>query len=60
PDMLAGVGQRIDMPQTIEEQMPDLMPAAMENLMPKMLPLIIPHFMPRMEAYLRGEPLNGN
>jgi len=39
--------------------MPDLMPAAMENLMLKTLPLMIPHSMPRMEAYLRGEPLNG-
>jgi Fe-S oxidoreductase/FAD/FMN-containing dehydrogenase len=59
PDMLAAVGQHVAMPQHMEEQMPDLMPAAMDNLMPKMLPLIIPHFMPKMEAYLRGEPLNG-
>ncbi len=55
PDMLAAVGERIPMPPSIEEQMPDLMPAAMDNLMPKMLPHIIPHFMPRMEAYLKGE-----
>jgi Fe-S oxidoreductase/FAD/FMN-containing dehydrogenase len=60
PDMLAAVGQRIAMPQDMQEQMPDLMPAAMDNLMPKMLPLIIPYFMPKMEAYLRGEPLNGH
>jgi len=32
----------------------------MDNLLPKMLPLIIPHFMPKMEAYLNGEPLNGD
>jgi hypothetical protein len=60
PDMLAGVSERIDMPREMEEQMPDLMPAAMENLMPKMLPEVIPYFMPRMEAYLKGEPLNGH
>jgi hypothetical protein len=60
PDMLAAVGQQIPMPQHMEEQMPDLMPAAMDNLMPKMLPQIIPYFMPKMEAYLRGQPLNGH
>ena len=32
----------------------------MDNLLPKMLPLIIPYFMPKMEAYLKGEPLNGH
>ena len=60
PAMLAAVGQRIPMPQEMQEQMPDLMPPAMESLMPKMLPLVIPHFMPRMEAYLKGEPMNGH
>ena len=60
PDMLAAVDRRITMPEHMQEQMPDLMPAAMEQLLPKMLPLIIPHFMPKMEAYLKGEPLNGH
>ncbi len=60
PDMLDAVGERIPMPEAMQEQMPDLMPPAMENLMPKMLPEVIPYFMPRMEAYLRGEPLNGH
>jgi Fe-S oxidoreductase/FAD/FMN-containing dehydrogenase len=59
PDMLAAVGERIPMPQHMQEQMPDLMPAAMDNLMPKMLPEVIPYFMPKMEAYLKGEPLDG-
>jgi hypothetical protein len=60
PAMLAAVGERIPMPEEMQEQMPDLMPPAMENLMPKMLPLVIPHFMPKMEAYLKGEPMNGH
>jgi Fe-S oxidoreductase/FAD/FMN-containing dehydrogenase len=60
PDMLAAVDRRIDMPEEMQEQMPDLMPAAMDNLMPKMLPLVIPYFMPKMEAYLKGEPLDGH
>ncbi len=60
PAMLAAVGERIPMPEEMQEQMPDLMPPAMENLLPKMLPLVIPHFMPRMEAYLKGEPMNGH
>jgi hypothetical protein len=55
PGMLAAVNQRIDMPQEMEEQMPDLMPADMENLMPKMLPLGIPYFMPKVEACPRRE-----
>jgi Fe-S oxidoreductase/FAD/FMN-containing dehydrogenase len=59
PDMLAAVDQRISMPQEMQEQMPDLMPAAMDNLLPKMLPLVIPYFMPKMEAYLKGQPTNG-
>jgi Fe-S oxidoreductase/FAD/FMN-containing dehydrogenase len=60
PAMLAAVEERIPMPEEMREQMPDLMPPAMENLMPKMLPLVIPYFMPRMEAYLKGEPMNGH
>jgi hypothetical protein len=60
PDMLAAVDKRIPMPQHMQEQMPDLMPAAMESLLPKMLPEVIPHFMPLMEAYLKGEPMNGD
>jgi Fe-S oxidoreductase/FAD/FMN-containing dehydrogenase len=59
PDMLAAVDKRIPMPEQMREQMPDLMPAAMENLLPKMLPEVIPYFMPKMEAYLKGEPMNG-
>jgi hypothetical protein len=59
PDMLAAVGERIPMPEQMQEQMPDLMPPAMDNLMPKMLPEVIPYFMPKMEAYLKGEPLDG-
>jgi hypothetical protein len=59
PDMLDAVSQRIPMPASMQEQMPDLMPPAMENLMPKMLPEVIPYFMPHMEAYLKGEPVNG-
>jgi Fe-S oxidoreductase/FAD/FMN-containing dehydrogenase len=60
PDMLVAVNQRIAMPQEMEEQMPDLMPAAMDNLLPKMLPLVIPYFMPKMEAYLKGQPVDGH
>jgi Fe-S oxidoreductase/FAD/FMN-containing dehydrogenase len=60
PDMLAAVDQQIAMPKEMQEQMPDLMPAAMENLMPKMLPLVIPYFMPKMEAYLKGQPVDGH
>jgi hypothetical protein len=59
PDMLTAVDRRIPMPQHMQEQMPDLMPAAMESLLPKMLPQVIPHFLPLMEAYLKGEPMNG-
>ena len=60
PDMLVAVEKVVPMPDSMKEQMPDLMPAAMDNLLPKMLPLIIPYFMPKMEAYLKGEPLNGH
>ena len=59
PDMLDAVEKRIPMPEQMREQMPDLMPAAMDNLLPKMLPEVIPYFMPKMEAYLKGEPMNG-
>jgi Fe-S oxidoreductase len=59
PDMLVAVEKVVPMPPHMKEQMPDLMPEAMDNLLPKMLPLIIPHFMPMMEAYLNGEPING-
>ena len=59
PDMLAAVEKVVPMPPHMKEQMPDLMPEAMDNLLPKMLPQVIPYFMPKMEAYLNGEPLNG-
>jgi Fe-S oxidoreductase len=60
PDMLAAVEKVVPMPPHMKEQMPELMPEAMDKLLPKMLPEVIPHFMPQMEAYLNGEPLNGN
>ena len=60
PDMLTAVEQVVPMPAHMKEQMPELMPEAMDNLLPKMLPEVIPYFMPKMEAYLRGEPVNGH
>lgn len=57
PDMLAAVGKRIDMPDSMREQMPDLLPQTMESLMPNMLPLLMPYVVPSMIAYLKNGAL---
>jgi Fe-S oxidoreductase/FAD/FMN-containing dehydrogenase len=55
PVMLQRVGERIPMPQYMEEQMPDLMPKVMDNLMPQMIGDVVPLITQPMIDYLRGK-----
>jgi Fe-S oxidoreductase/FAD/FMN-containing dehydrogenase len=55
PVMLKRVGERISMPQYMEEQMPDLMPRVMDNLMPQMIGDVVPLVTQPMIDYLRGK-----
>lgn len=53
PTMLERVGEKIPMPDYMEEQVPELMPKVMENLMPKMLPDVVPLIVDPTIDYLR-------
>ena len=55
PTMLKLVGERIPMPDYMQEQMPDIMPKVMDNLMPHMIGDVVPLVTPSMIDYLRGK-----
>jgi hypothetical protein len=55
PTMLARVGERIPMPDYMQEQMPDLMPRVMDNLMPHMIGDVVPLVTQPMIDYLQGK-----
>lgn len=55
PVMLQKVGERIPMPDYMQEQMPELMPGVMNNLMPHMIGDVVPLVTGPMIAYLRGK-----
>jgi Fe-S oxidoreductase/FAD/FMN-containing dehydrogenase len=55
PVMLQRVGERIPMPDYMQEQMPDLMPGVMNNLMPHMIDDVVPLVTGPMIAYLQGK-----
>ncbi len=56
PEMLAEVSRRVgQLPDDMEQLMPDLLPKTLDALMPNMLPLIIPHITPRMIEYIKTE-----
>ncbi len=54
PVMLTRVGERIPMPDYMQEQMPDIMPKVMNNLMPHMIGDVVPLVTGPMIAYLQG------
>ena len=54
PDMIAAVDRRMDIPDSMREQMPDLLPPTMEALMPNMLPMLLPIIVPKLIDYLKS------
>jgi Fe-S oxidoreductase/FAD/FMN-containing dehydrogenase len=55
PVMLNRVGERIPMPDYMQEQMPDIMPKVMNNLMPHMIGDVVPLVTGPMITYLQGK-----
>ena len=56
PAMLAEVLRRVgQLPEDMEELMPDLLPKTMDALLPNMLPLIMDDFVPKMLCYIDKE-----
>ncbi|MBN2248199.1 MAG: FAD-binding oxidoreductase [Coriobacteriia bacterium] len=56
PAMLAEVSRRVgQLPEDMEELMPDLLPKTMDALLPNMLPLIMDDFLPKMLCYIKNE-----
>lgn len=55
PDMIEAVrGYVGQMPDDMEELMPDLLPKTMESLMPTYLPELIPHLVPKFVACMKS------